>query len=167
MIYYLGPYLESSVLDSQRDLSEYHANRVLWFFPPAKTHIQLHYGYRTDIRWKGYDRDCWFNAREGGHSFILQGRPRCSTPPIWTHFFQIWHRIIGQSVWSPFTDLQKNENHLNIGIAYQMKAKKAVLQWTYIQTSERSNNWLHADLHWPLMTSKLSNLEHMHAVYAY
>ena len=43
--------------------------------------------------------------------------------------------------------------------------KTAVLQWKYVQTSERSDEWPQADLHWPLMTSNLSNLEHMHNVY--
>ena len=54
----------------------------------------------------------------------------------------------------------------NIGVLHiKSKLKTAVLQWKYVQTSERSNYWPQADLHWPLMTSKLSILEHMHDVY--
>ena len=54
----------------------------------------------------------------------------------------------------------------NIGVLHiKSKLKTAVLQWKYVQTSERSNEWPQADLHWPLMTSKLSILEHMHDVY--
>ena len=45
------------------------------------------------------------------------------------------------------------------------KLKTALLQWKYVQTSERSNDWPQADLHWPLMTSKLSVSKLMHDVY--
>ena len=41
----------------------------------------------------------------------------------------------------------------------------AVLQWKYVQTSERWNYWPKADLHLPLMTPKLCVLEHLHDVY--
>ena len=60
----------------------------------------------------------------------------------------------------------KIDNQLNIGMLHiKWKLKTAELQWKYVQTSERSNEWPQADLHWPLMTSKLSILEHMHDVY--
>ena len=54
----------------------------------------------------------------------------------------------------------------NIGMLHiNWKLKTAVLQWKYVQTSERSNDWPQADLHWPLMTSKLSVSKLMHDVY--
>ena len=55
--------------------------------------------------------------------------------------------------------------HKNTGVLHiNWKLETAVLQWKYVQTSERSNEWPQDDLHWPLMTSKLSVLEHMHNV---
>ena len=54
----------------------------------------------------------------------------------------------------------------NIGMLHiNWKLKTAVLQWKHVQTSERSNDWPQADLHWPLMTSKLSVSKLMHDVY--
>ena len=48
--------------------------------------------------------------------FILQGLPRCSTPPLFWPIFSesgivfslhdlVWPGIIGQNFWPPFTDL--------------------------------------------------------------
>ena len=55
---------------------------------------------------------------------------------------------------------------MNIGLLHiNWKLKTAVLQWKHVQTSERSNDWPQADLHWPLMTSKLSVSKLMHDVY--
>ena len=45
------------------------------------------------------------------------------------------------------------------------KLKTAVLQRKYGQVSLRSKVRPQADLHWPLMTSKLSVLKHIHDVY--
>ena len=45
------------------------------------------------------------------------------------------------------------------------KLKKAAFYALYGSASLRSNDWPQADLHWPLMTSKLCILEHMHDVY--
>ena len=58
----------------------------------------------------------------------------------------------------PILDFEnwKIENQLNKGMLHiKLKLKTAVLRWKSVQTSERSNDWPQADLHWPLMTSKL------------
>ena len=76
-------------------------------------------------------------------------------------------------VWPPMTFLNLLTSRIvsititkNIGVLHiKSKLKTAELQWKYVQTSERSNEWPQADLHWTLMTSKLSILEHMHDVY--
>ena len=43
---------------------------------------------------------------------------------------------------------------MNIGLLHiNWKLKTAVLQWKHVQTSERSNDWPQADLHWPKCTT--------------
>ena len=47
----------------------------------------------------------------------------------------------------------------------KQKLKTAILQRKYGQDSLRSKYWPQADLQWPLMTSRLNILEHIHDVY--
>ena len=79
----------------------------------------------------------------------------------------VWPPIIGQSFWPPLPNLKnwRIKNQLNIGMLHiKWKLKTEVLQWKYVQTSKRSNEWPQTDLHWPPMTSKLSILEPIHDV---
>ena len=39
--------------------------------------------------------------------FILQGLPRCSTPPILTHIFRIWHRFL--CIWPGLTSHHRSK----------------------------------------------------------
>ena len=93
---------------------------------------------------------------------------------MWQSFFSVLDHMISHDhdlTLMTFLDLSTSRIDSiiitkNIGMLHiNWKLKTVVLQWKYVQTSERSNDLPQADLHWPLMTSILSVFEHMHDVY--
>ena len=81
-------------------------------------------------------------------------------------FLTIW--FLMTMIWPLMTFLDLSTSRIviiiakNIGMLHiYWKLKTAILQWKYVQKIERSNDWPQADIHWPLMTSKLRDLEHM------
>ena len=94
--------------------------------------------------------------------------------------YQLWQTLLFWIIWPIMTltfplmtiiDLQPSII-VNITITKKIgmlhikrKPKTAVLQRKHVQASLRWNDWPQGDLHWPLMTSKLCNLEHLHDAY--